>query len=378
MRTLYLWKHIPLTKKKRILDLILGGGGIKGIAYSGVFEVAEKRGYKCGNIAGVSAGAVAGACIAAGYKSWELWNIIEQFDFSKINLDRIPKRVPVVQEVMEIKNRRELSYENIFRILFVEGNTANDVPGDYRTNLLKGIVKYCQKGCLFDGDYLEKWISWLLSIKGVKTFRDLRGGIADPENPGGYKVRMTAVDCNRVKVIVLPDDISYYGIDPDELEVAKAVRMSTCVPFAFKPVEIKRKEGDKTVTHYIVDGGVLDRFPSWLIKYSPGYLPAAGFTLDGGEKKGIFNIDTPLDILKALISTVHDIGVPKDAVHDMKYVERIDTSAISFLDFDINQEEKKHLHESGKKAAISLFNKLEEIPWRGYGYGYGRFIPPFW
>lgn len=355
--------HIPLGWKKRILNLVLGGGGIKGIAYSGVFGAAEKRGYRWGNIAGVSAGAVAGACIAAGYKSQELWNAIDKFNFTKIKLDRIAKKVPIVQEIMEIKNKQKLSYESISRAFFVNNNSAGSMPDDYRANLLKEIVKYCQKGCLFDGDYLEEWVSKLLLRKGAKTFGDLRGGIRDPENPEGYKVRMTAVDCNRVKVIVLPDDISYYGIDPDDLEVAKAVRMSTSVPFAFRPVEIKRKQGNKTMTHYIIDGGVLDRFPSWLIEHSSKYPPAIGFTLDGGEKKGNLIMDTPLDILKALISIVHDIGVPTDVAHNMKHVEKIDTSCISFLDFNIGQEEKRYLHESGKKAAIKLFNKLEKSPW---------------
>ena len=77
--------------------------------------------------------------------------------------------------------------------------------------------------------------------------------------------------------------------------------------FAFKPVEIKRKDGDKTKTHYIVDGGVLDKFLPGLLKIQK--YPKVGFTLDGGEKKGIFHMDTPLGILKALISVVHDIGV---------------------------------------------------------------------
>jgi len=40
---------------------------------------------------------------------------------------------------------------------------------------------------------------------------------------------MTAVDANRGRIVVLPDDISYYGIDPDRLEVAKAVRMTEAV-----------------------------------------------------------------------------------------------------------------------------------------------------
>jgi len=53
----------------RILNLVLGGGGIKGIAYVGVFTEAEKRGYKWANIAGVSAGALAGSYLAAGYST---------------------------------------------------------------------------------------------------------------------------------------------------------------------------------------------------------------------------------------------------------------------------------------------------------------------
>ena len=50
---------------EKVLNLVLGGGGIKGIEYAGAFNVAEKRGYHWGNIAGVSAGALAGSYLAA-------------------------------------------------------------------------------------------------------------------------------------------------------------------------------------------------------------------------------------------------------------------------------------------------------------------------
>ena len=93
------------TGKKKVLNLTLGGGGIKGIAYAGVFEVAPKRGYKWGNIAGVSAGAVAGSYVAAGYRPEELLQVLEQFDFSEIDLNKIPEKVPVVQRIMELKDK---------------------------------------------------------------------------------------------------------------------------------------------------------------------------------------------------------------------------------------------------------------------------------
>lgn len=360
-------------EKKRILNLILGRGGIKGIAYAGVFEVAQKRGYRWGNIAGVSAGSVAGAYVAAGYKAEELIKILDEFDFSELNLNKIPEKVPAVQRIMDITNKLKQYDESVFRSFLTKDDSSNMELDDYRAGFLKNIVTYCQKGCLFDGEYLEEWVAKVLAKKGVKVFGDLRGGVIDSKNPEGYKIRMTAVDCNRARVIVLPDDISYYGIDPDKFEVAKAVRMSTCVPFAFKPVEIKKKQGDKTKIHYIIDGGVLDKFPSWLIENSPKY-PTVGFTLDGGEKKGIFHINTPLGILKALISAVHDIGVPKDSTSDLKYVGKINTNKVYSLDFNIDQEDKKYLYESGKKTAISLFNDFEKTS----GYKYKKPMPiPF-
>jgi NTE family protein len=360
------------TGKKKVLNLTLGGGGIKGIAYAGVFEVAPKRGYKWGNIAGVSAGAVAGSYVAAGYRPEELLQVLEQFDFSEIDLNKIPEKVPVVQRIMELKDKLRQFDETTFRYLLTQKDIANMESEDYRAGFLKNIVTYTQKGCLFDGDSIEEWAWKTLSKKGVRTFGDLRGGIIDSKNPNGYKMRMTAVDCNRAKVIVLPDDISYYGINPDEFEVAKAIRMSTCVPFAFKPVEIKRKDGDKTKTHYIVDGGVLDKFPSWLIEDSKKY-PKVGFTLDGGEKKGIFHMDTPLGILKALISVVHDIGVPKEQAHDLKHLGKIDTTKVYFLDFNINEEDKNYLYESGKKTAKLLFDEFEKT----HGYKCRKPTPIF-
>ena len=54
------------------VNLVLGGGGIKGIAYVGMLESAEKKGISFKNISGVSAGAIAGACFGAGYVSEEL------------------------------------------------------------------------------------------------------------------------------------------------------------------------------------------------------------------------------------------------------------------------------------------------------------------
>ena len=47
-------------------DLVLEGGGVKGIALAGAIAVLEERGYKFHKVAGTSAGSIVGALVAAG------------------------------------------------------------------------------------------------------------------------------------------------------------------------------------------------------------------------------------------------------------------------------------------------------------------------
>lgn len=348
-----------MLNSKKSFNLALSGGGVKGIAYAGVFALAEERGFKWGNIAGVSAGALVGTLSSAEYNAREIWNILDKFDFDKIKIDEIPKKVPVVSSYIEYLSSSQTnpkSYEDFLGQVNSDRSFNPPFVG-FRGNILKNIITFSKDGCLYDGDYFEEWISKVLAKRGIRNFGSLRGGFIDKSNPNGYKIRMTAVDANRGKIIVLPDDLDYYGIDPDKFEVAKAVRMSTSVPFAFKPVELKKNSGNSSDIYYIVDGGVFDNFPCWLVSSSTN-LPSMGFRLDGGEKKKLFSVDTYLAIIKGLISAVHDIGLPK---HKNKCTLEtvIDTQKVSYLDFNITEEEKAYLFKEGKQAANTLLPKVE-------------------
>src|SRR5919202_4371452 len=63
------------------VDLVLEGGGVKGIGLTGAFAVLEERGYEPQNIAGTSAGAITAALLAAGYSSAEIKDIVFDLDF---------------------------------------------------------------------------------------------------------------------------------------------------------------------------------------------------------------------------------------------------------------------------------------------------------
>ena len=361
---------------RKPINLVLGGGGVKGIAYIGVFDAAHRRGYGSVNIAGVSAGALAGSFAASGFSAYEMWKAMETFGFKEIQLEKAAQRLPVVAGFVSY-SRRNLIYgpdsvENFLSQPIFGRNDYDDWPDfwDSRGNIFKNLVLFSKEGSLFDGDYLEEWVYKMLSSKGVRTFADLRGGVADDSNPRGYRIRMTGVDCNRAKVVVLPDDMKFYGIDPDRFEVAKAVRISTCVPFAFKPVVIEKKEGNQVKKYNLMDGGVLDRFPDWLI--TSQRLPVIGFTLDGGQKESFFSLNTSLDILKSIISAVHDIGVPKKQESKIKFMGAIDTAKISFLDFNLSKEDKEYLYNSGRQTANIILNRLEQEMYRP------RMFPPFY
>lgn len=353
-----------MDRDKRPANLILSGGGIKGIAYIGMFEAAEEKGFNFRNIAGVSAGAMVGAFSGAGYKACELKDILYEFDFEKAKIQNVALQVPAIERFVDYyENSRyvgEKNFESFLKLGAVQTVSIDNSSGmdekfsGYRGSFFKNVITYSKEGSLFDGDYIEEWIYKTLLRKGVKTFADLRGGKPDKSNPNGYKVRMTTVDANRGRIVVLPDDISFYGIDPDRLEVAKAVRMSSSVPFAFKPVEIYKKVGSKTKKHYLVDGGVLDNFPLWLIEGSR--TPLIGCVLRGKNK--IFSIMTPFNILKGLISAVHDFGIPHAKHYKNCFVVRINTGDVSFLDFNLSDKEKEYLINSGRRAALCTFNKM--------------------
>ncbi|MDO7206006.1 patatin-like phospholipase family protein [Paraclostridium bifermentans] len=67
----------------------------------------------------------------------------------------------------------------------------------------------------------------------------------------------------RKKLLVLPDDLVDYGLDPMEFEISKAVRMSVSIPLYFYPVELKYDNK----SCFVVDGGLLSNFPIWIFDY---------------------------------------------------------------------------------------------------------------
>ena len=71
-------------------DLVLEGGGVKGIALVGAVAVLEEHGYEFNRIAWTSAGAIVGALLAAGMPTADMVGIMRSIDYTRFQ-DKGPR-----------------------------------------------------------------------------------------------------------------------------------------------------------------------------------------------------------------------------------------------------------------------------------------------
>ncbi len=299
----------------RKVDAVFEGGGVRGIGLVGALEVVEQAGYSMQNVAGTSAGAIVAALIAAGYDSVRLKQAIWDIDFRRITDSNPIGRIPVLGPIANL-----LGQLGIYQ-------------GDYFLQLLRELI-------------------------GRKTF----GEFVIPESANDrqfrYKVQVVASDVSRGRMVVLPGDISGYGMEPDALEVALAVRMSMSIPLFFRPVRLKsRTPGEGT--SLIVDGGLLSNFPVELFDPPPGPLPHPiwGFRLVESSVPQLerYAVSGPVSYLKAIVGTA-------SSAHDARYVDThnfvrsmlIPTLGIASVAFDLTAADKDRLYQSGRDTATTF------------------------
>lgn len=306
-------KDMPNEQK---IDAVFEGGGVKGIAFVGAVTVTEAKGYVFENVAGTSAGAIVACLSAAGYKASELKSIMDELDYTRFKDKDLVDNIPLLGPLLS------LGFE-------------------------KGI---------YEGKYFEDWLRHLLKVKNIRTFGDLVMQDYKDNPQYRYKLQVIASDISRGRLMKLPHDIAKYGIDPDKLDVARAVRMSMSIPFFFEPVVLQDATG---ASSYIVDGGLLSNFPVSLFDDGTADPPwsTLGYRLVDPTIEGKPNtINGPLTLLAALFSTTMQ-------AHDARYIENknfvrtipIPTFGVRATDFDLSKENRDKLYQSGVEAAEKFF-----------------------
>jgi NTE family protein len=305
----------------KIADAVFEGGGVKGIGLVGAVAVAEERGYQWESVAGTSAGAIVASLLAAGYTAVELKAVLDELDYTRFKDKSLIDNIPLAGQLVSL--------------IFEKG--------------------------IYEGDYFINWIRSLLKEKGVNTFGDLLLPEYENDKDFRFKLRVIASDLSRHSMLVLPGDIEQYGVNPEDLDVALAVRMSMSLPFFYEPVKIKNMTTNRD--SYIVDGGVLSNFPVWLFD-TPGVTtswPTFGFKLVEPETEGgYWNIKGPISLLTALFSTMME-------AHDARYIKNmnfartiaIPTLGIGTAEFDLSKERSEALYQSGRQAAEKFFDTYD-------------------
>lgn len=314
-------------------DLVLEGGGVKGVALTGAVAALAAQGYAFPRVAGSSAGAVVASVVVALQKAGEplsrLADVAATLDYARVPDSPLPSPLARLSEAVSF--------------LVTEG--------------------------LHPGDYLRRWLGDTLRGLGVQTFGDLRIGGANglPDDPGTglpeghrYALVVTASDLSARRLLRLPWDYAALGLDPDEQNVADAVRASAAIPFFFRPVHL--------VGHTLVDGGLLSNFPVALFDRADGRLPrwpTFGVKLSArpGERPVVTTATgNPVTFSLAVIETL--LAAQDASYVDQPCVQRrtifVDTGDTSPVDFDVSAAHRAALWQRGDTAAREFLRTWDE------------------
>jgi NTE family protein len=325
---------LELSKAPKV-DLVLEGGGVKGIGLVGAVLTLSEKGYVFPRVAGTSAGAIVASLIAAhqvaGKPLSHLETIMRSVDYGKFKDEGLVERhTGPVGELAELL-------------------------------LHMGIAK---------GDYLVEWLGNVLADLGVHTFADL--AIEESDDPGsslpaGQRFRLVVhtSDISRGALVRLPWDYPHYGQDPAAMRVVDAVRASMSIPFFFRPVTFKTPAGKVTW----VDGGMLSNFPITVFDRTdgkPGRWPTWGVKLSA--RPSSVQVDRPADNdFELAIACLQTLLAGWDRYHldDENVTARtvfVDTGSVSAIDFGITATQSGQLYATGRAAGTAFLDGDGAVP----------------
>jgi NTE family protein len=309
-------------------DGVFSGGGIKGLAFAGALAGAQEAGYgQWHKVAGTSAGAITAMALAVGYDADTLRASLDAFDFA----------------------------------------TIADYGGPIHA--LGAVRNLIFHDSIVEGDALTNWIRSLLEhapLEGVgvdTTFGELRG------LRGSGELIVVGTDLAHARMVAFPGDLVLYldartrePIDPDAFPVYRAVRISAGYPYFFPPLRglLDSRTGKEGV---FVDGGVTSAFPVFVFDSPNPEHPTWGFHLHGGisatenepSYREIGGLEWPKEMLEAILDTSMNALDQFELRRFASRVIPIPTGAVSTLNFNLSEQEKAYLYESGLTAAREFF-----------------------
>jgi NTE family protein len=327
-------------------DLVLEGGGVKGIGLVGAVVVLSEAGYAFPRVAGTSAGAIAATLIAAVQKSGQ-------------SLDQLKDTVASV-------DYSQFEHKGLLRKL--SGNIG------------AGAHLLVEMG-LYNGDYLAEWLQPVLDELGITKFGQLKLTAAELQGasiPSGeeYRLVVHASDITRRTLLRMAWDYPIYGLPPDDQSLVTAVRASMSIPFFFEPVRLKTFESSSAVygdwpggAVTLVDGGMLSNFPIDCfarVDTAPARWPTFGVKLSAKQIQ--MSKDRPcdntlgeaIDCLQTMMNEWDRYYLDADTASRTIFV---DCGSITATDFNLTTADQQQLFDSGCQAATQfLIKRAASLP----------------
>jgi NTE family protein len=299
----------PAQPASDLTNLVLEGGGVKGVAYPGALQVLETQGVlpKIDKVAGTSAGSIAAALIALGYSPSDLQSLMLDLNFQQ----------------------------------FEDGSS------------LGGPARFFSRFGWFTGDYFLDWMQCRVKEKTGNpnaTFADLH-----KDRSRFRDLFVVSSDLSRRR-----SQVFSYATSPD-LPVAQAVRASMSIPLFFEGFYIKDNLFGETGQRrdLFVDGGVFDNYPIELFDQDGVNPQTLGLFLSNLEAltNPDYRIDSFPEYARNLFEALLNVQVNafKNNPDDQKRTIVIDNLGVRTTDFDLSRELKCKLIQQGVIAACKHF-----------------------
>lgn len=279
---------------EKIDTLVLSGGGVKGIAYVGVFKKLKELNINIKEICTVSVGAIMGLLYVLGYNYEEL--------------------------VSEIK------MQNM--------DTLRDIK----------ISNFLSKYGIDSGKNIIKWIEYLLEGKGYSkdiTFMELY-------NNTSIKYRVLATNLNKYETMI------FDYINCPDMKITRAIRMSIGIPFVFT---VQKYKGDVLVDGAIVNNYPIDLYKDRLESVLGMNVVTSVEKGDIGKINQVIGDISGYIFNVMNCFLVHRSKLLLSEYKMRTLSVTLGGKVISTMSFNITNEEKEVLIECGYKSACEFFTE---------------------
>lgn len=246
-------------------DLVMEGGGAKGIALAGAMRTFLNRGHMPGRVLGTSAGAITAALVAAGYTSDEMLTALnEKVDGEPIFATFMSTPGGFSDE--EISESAMATYLREIDLPLISERWESRMDRSLLNALMmhpgyRHLFSFVERGGWYAADNFLIWMARMLDSGRQGGKQRAYSGLTMEEFFGETGVHLTVIasDTTGRRMLVLNH------LTAPDLPLIWAVRMSMSIPFVWPEVEWRSDwglyRGDDLAGHTVIDGGVLSNFP---------------------------------------------------------------------------------------------------------------------